>query len=118
MTDLFSGFTLSATTPSMDLCTVIDTFFSHWVVRQHGDGFGLPSNYVYTSSGHLLDTREGKNLCKEFELTWKYPKQQKVIPLAPDLQYILLDLTALKVISPGVSGDTLLAEVIFAIIVG
>ena len=63
MTDLFSGFTLSATPPSMDLCTVIDTFFSHWVVRQHGDGFGLPSNYVYTSSGHLMDTREGKNLC-------------------------------------------------------
>ena len=36
MTDLFSSFTLGAT-----------TFFSHWVVDgQHGDGFGLPSNYV------------------------------------------------------------------------
>ena len=67
---------------------VIDTFFSHWVVRQHGDGFGIPSNYVYTISGHLLDTKAGKNLCRELELTWKYPKQQEVIP-APDLQYIL-----------------------------
>ena len=47
MADLFSGFTLGATPPSMDPCTVIDTFFSHWVVDgQHGDGFGLPSNYV------------------------------------------------------------------------
>ena len=84
----------------MDPCTVIDTFFSHWVVEQHGDGFGIPSNYVYTSSGHLLDTRKGKDLCKELELTWKYPKQQKVILLALDLQYILQDMTALKVISP------------------
>ena len=114
MTNLFSGFTLGATPPSMDLCTLIDTFFSHWVVRQHGDGFGLPNNYIYTSSGHLLDTREGKTLCKELELTWKYPKQQKVISLAPDLQYILQDLPVLKVISPGVPGDILLAEALFA----
>ena len=105
MTNLFSGFTLGATPPSMDLCTLIDTFFSHWVVRQHGDGFGLPNNYIYTSSGHLLDTREGKTLCKELELTWKYPKQQKVISLAPDLQYILQDLPVLKVISPGKKSD-------------
>ena len=111
MTDLFSCFTLGATPLSMDPCTVIDTFFSHWV-GQHG--FGLPSHYVYTSSGHLLDTREGKNLCKELELTWKYIKQYKVILLAPDLQNILQDLTALKVISPVVSGDILLAETIFA----
>ena len=83
MTDLCSGFTLGATPPSMDPCTVIDTFFSLWVVRKHGDSVGLPSNYVYTSSGHLLDTREGENLCKELELTWKYPKYQKVISLAP-----------------------------------
>ena len=98
----------------MDPCTVIVTFFSHWVVGQHGDGFGLPSNYIYASSCHLLDTREGKNLCKELELTWKFPKQYKVILLAPDLQKILHDLTDLKVISSGVSGETLLAEVIFA----
>ena len=63
---------------------VIDSFFSHWVVGQHGDGFGLPSNYVCTSSGHLLDIREGMNLSKELELTWKYPKQYKVISLAPE----------------------------------
>ena len=75
----------------MDLYMVIDTFFSHWVIGQHGDGFGLPSNYVYASSGHLLNTREGK--CKELELTWKYPKQYKVILLAPNMQNILQDLT-------------------------
>ena len=63
MTDLLSGFTLGTTPPSMDPHMVKDTFFSHWVVGQHG--FGIPSNYVYTSSGHLLDTKEGKDLCKE-----------------------------------------------------
>ena len=98
----------------MDPHTVLDTFFSHWDVGQHGDGFGIPSNYVYTSSGHLLDTREGKDLCKELELTWKYPKQQKVIRLAQDCQHILQEMKALKVISPGVPGDILLAESIFA----
>ena len=77
MTDLFSGVTLGTTSPSMDPHTVIDTFFSHWVIGQHGDNFGIHSNYVYTSSGHLLDTRKGKDLCKELMLTWKYPKQQK-----------------------------------------
>ena len=64
--------------------------------RAKEKSFGLPSNYVYTSSGHLLDTREGKNLCKELELTWKYPKQYNVIPLAPDLQNILQDLDSSK----------------------
>ena len=41
MTDLFSGFKLGATSLSRDPCTVIDIFFSHWVVGQHGDGFGI-----------------------------------------------------------------------------
>ena len=36
MTDLFSGFTLGATPLIMDPYTVIDTFFSHWVVGQPG----------------------------------------------------------------------------------
>ena len=37
---MFSSFTLGATPPSMDPCTVIDTFFSH-CVGKHGDGFGI-----------------------------------------------------------------------------
>ena len=32
MTDLFSGLTVIATLPNMDPYTVIDTFFSHWVI--------------------------------------------------------------------------------------
>ena len=32
MTDLFSGLTVAAIPPNMDPYTVIDTFFSHWVV--------------------------------------------------------------------------------------
>ena len=63
----------------MDAHTVIDTFFSFWVMGLNGDGFGMPSNYVYTSSGRKLDTKEGKELCEELELTWKYPKLGKVI---------------------------------------
>ena len=101
MTDLFSGFALGTTSSSTDPHNVIDTFFSLWVVGQHGDGFGMPSNYVNTNSGHMLDTKEGKDFCKELELTWKYPQQQKVILLAPDCQHILQDIKALKVISPG-----------------
>ena len=58
----------------------------------------------------MLDTKKVKDLCEELELTWKYPKLQKVILLAPDLQ----DMKALKVISPGVPGDILLTEAIFA----
>ena len=98
----------------MDPHTIIDTFFSLWVVGQHGVGFGIPINYVYTSSGHLLDTKEDKDLCKELELTWNYSKPQKVTPLAPECHYILQDMKALKVFSPGVPGDILLAEAIFA----
>ena len=51
MTDLFSGLTVAATPPNMDPYTVIDTFFSHWVIGLNGDGFGIPNKYVYTSSG-------------------------------------------------------------------
>ena len=32
MTDLFSGLTVTATLPNMDTHTVINTFFSHWVI--------------------------------------------------------------------------------------
>ena len=71
MTDLFSGFTIATSPSSMDAHTVIDTFFSFWVIRLNGDGFGMPSNYVYTSSGGKFDTKEGRELCKELELTWK-----------------------------------------------
>ena len=74
MTDLFSGLTVAATPPNMDPYTIIDTFFSHWVIGLNGDGFGIPSKYVYTSSGQKLDTKEGRKLCEELELTWKYPK--------------------------------------------
>ena len=51
-------------------------------------------------------------MCKELELTWKYPKQYKVISLAPgpDLQNILQDLTVLKVISHGVYKPPTLLE--------
>ena len=52
--------------------------------------------------------------CEELELSWKYPKLGKVITLSPDCKGISQDLKALKVISPGVSVDILLAEVIFA----
>ena len=78
-----------------------------------GDGFGMPSN-VYTSSGRKLDTKEGRELCEELELTWKYPKLGKVITLSPDCKGIFQDLKALKVISPAVSEDILLAEAVFA----
>jgi len=74
----------------------------------------MPSNYVYTSSDCKLDTKVGRKLCEELELTWKYPKLGKVITLSPDCKGIFQDLKALKVISPGVSGDILLAEAIFA----
>ena len=53
-------------------------------------------------------------MCEELKLTWKYPKLGKVIPLGPDFQGILQDMKALKVISPGVPGDIIPAEVIFA----
>ena len=94
----------------MDAHTVIDTFSSLWVIRLNGDGFGVPSKYVYTCSGHKLDTKEGGELCEELELTWKYSKLGKA-----DCKGIFQDLKALKVIFPGVSGswDILLAEAIF-----
>ena len=116
MTDLSSGFTLGTNPSSIDPHTVTDTFFSLWVIGQDGDRLGMPSNYVYTSSGCMFDTKEGKDLCEELELTSKYPKLQKVIPLSPDCQHILLlqDMKALKVISPGVPGNILLTEAIFA----
>ena len=69
---------------------------------------------MYTSSGRKLDTKEGRELCEELELTWKYPKLGKVITLSPDCKGIFQDLKALKVISPAVSEDILLAEVVFA----
>ena len=111
MTDLFSSFTIAT---SMDPHMVIDTFFSHWVIGLNGDGFGIPSNYMYTSSGQNLDTKEGRELCEELELTWKYPKLGKVIMHSPDCKGIFQDLKALKVISPAVSEDILLAEAVFA----
>ena len=58
-------FTKGTTPSSMDAHTVIDTFFSLWVIGLNGDGFGMPSNYVYTSPGHKLDTKEGRELCEE-----------------------------------------------------
>ena len=93
-------------------CT--DTYFSLWVVGQNGDGFGMPRHYDYTNSGRMLDKKEGKDLCEELDLTWKYPKLQKVIPLAPGCQHILQDMKAFKVISLGVPGDIILTEAIFA----
>ena len=77
MTDLFSGFKIGTTHSSMNTHTVIDTFFSLWVIGLNGDGFSMPRNYLYTSSGHKLDTKEGRKLCEELELTWKYPKQER-----------------------------------------
>ena len=49
MTYLFSGFTLGATPPSMDSCTVIDTFFSHRVTG----GNDPISAYALQSSSKL-----------------------------------------------------------------
>ena len=69
---------------------------------------------MYTSSGRKLDTKEGRELCEELELTWKYPKLGKVITLSPDCKGIFQDLKALKVISPAVSEDISLAEAVFA----
>ena len=57
MTDLFSGLTEATTPPSKDPYTVIDTFFSHWVIGLNVDGFGIPNKYVFTSSGRKLDTK-------------------------------------------------------------
>ena len=114
MTDLFSGLTVATTPSSMDPNTVKDTFFSHWVIGLNGDGFCIPSNYVYTSSGRKLDTKEGRELCEELELTCKYPKLGNVITLSPDCKGIFQDLNALKVISPAVSENILLAEAVFA----
>ena len=112
MTDLFTGLTVTATPPNMDPYTVIDTFFSHWVIGLNGDGFGIPNKYVYTSSGRNLDTKEGRKLCEELELIWKYPKVGKVITPSQDCKGIFQSFKALKVISPAVSEDILLAEAV------
>ena len=69
---------------------------------------------MYTNSGSKLDTKEGRKLCEELELTWKYQKMGKVIMLSPDCKGIFQSLQALKVISPAVSEDILLAEAVFA----
>ena len=68
----------------MDANTIIDTFFFFWVIGLNDDGFGMPSNYVYTSSGGKLDTKEGRELCEELGLALKYPKLGKVITRSPD----------------------------------
>ena len=90
MTDLYSGLTVTATLPNMDPNTVIDTFFSHWVIGLNGDGFGIPNKYVFTSTGRKLDTKEGRKLCEELKLIWKYPKVGKVITLSPGCKPICL----------------------------
>ena len=59
-----------------------------------------------------MDTKEGRELCEELELTWKY--QKLGITLSPDCKGIFQDMKALKVISPAVSEDILLAEAVFA----
>ena len=72
MTDLFSdsiGITITDADPQM----VINNFVKHWVRGQYGDGFGLPTNYIFTSTGQQLDTIEGKQLCEKIGLTWGYP---------------------------------------------
>ena len=114
MTDLFSGLTVTATLPNMDTHTVINTFFSHWLIGLNGDGFGIPNKYVFSSTGRKLDTKEGRKLCDELKLIWKYPKVGKVITLSPDCEYIIKSFNALKVISPAVSEDILIAEAVFA----
>ena len=58
--------------------------------------------------------KEGRKLCEELELTWKYPKVGKVITLSPDCKGIFQSFKALKVISPAVSEDILLAEAVVA----
>ena len=96
MTDLFSGFTIGTTPSIMDMYMVIE-LLSLGSFGLIVDGFGMPSNYVYTSSGCKLDTKEGKKLCEEWKLTWKYPKLGKVILLSPGCKGILQDMKALKV---------------------
>ena len=60
-----------------------------------------------------MDTKEGRKLCDELKLIWKNPKVGKVI-LSPDCERIIQSFNALKVISPAVSEDILLAEAVFA----
>ena len=98
----------------MDQNTVIDTFFSQWVIGLNGDGFGIPKKYVFTITGQKLDTKEGRKLCEELKLIWKYLKVGKVITLSPDCKHIFQSFNALKVILPAVSEDILLAEAVFA----
>ena len=69
---------------------------------------------MYTSSGRKLDTKEGRKVCEELELIWKYPKMGKVVTPSPDCKGIFQSFKALKVISPAVSEDILLAEAVFA----
>ena len=114
MTDLFSGFTATAALPNMEPNTVIDTFFLHWVIGSNGDGYGTPTKYVFTSTGRQLDNKEGRKLIEERNLNWKYPKIGKVITLSPDCQRLIQSFNALKVKSPEMPEDTLLAEAVFA----
>ena len=114
MTDLFSGFTATAALPNMESNTVINTFFLHWVIGPNGDGYGRPTKYVFTSTGRQLDNKEGRKLIEERDLTWKYPKIGKVITLSPDCQRLIQSFNVLKVKSPEMPEDTLLAEAVFA----
>ena len=114
MTDLFSGFTATAALPNMEPNTVIDTFFRHWIIGLNGDGYGTPTKYVFTTTGRQLDNKEGRKLIEERNLNWKYPKIGKVITLSLDYQRIIQSFNAVKVKSPEIPEDTLLAETVFA----
>ena len=63
MTDLFSNFTVGITVTDTNPL-LINNFVTHWVQGKYGDGFGLPTNYMFTSTGQQLDTVEGRQLCK------------------------------------------------------
>ena len=50
MTNLFSYYKLGITITDTNLQTVINSFITHWVQGQCGNGFGLPTNYIFTST--------------------------------------------------------------------
>ena len=114
--DLFSDFTLGITITDTDPQMVINSFVTHWVWGQCGDGFGLPRNYIFTiftSTGQQLDTIEGRQICEKLGLTWKYPSVNMVISLTP-MDQIFSDLKCYKVKTADTPVETLLSEAVFS----
>ena len=84
------------------------------LLDQMATGMVHPPSMYLQLTGCKLDNKEGRKLIEERNLSWKYPKVGKVITLSPDCQRILQSFNALKVNSPEIPEDTLLAEAVFA----